>query len=173
MWLLAKIESPWLLLVGLALLTFILLRRSYRYYRRKKKEDKKNVVAEIQRRGEKSEPRRDLPLIDAPVELTRWHVEMHEVARDINAELNSKMISMQALIRLADEATQRMKLVAARLEESNAQQSTEAIQSIQRLAEELSRRTQAVSSSLPQVDLPPIPSWGGKEPPTKDIDSPP
>jgi hypothetical protein len=44
---------------------------------------------------------RDGALAGAPPELLRWQVEMHETARDLKAELDSKLAAMQALIALA------------------------------------------------------------------------
>jgi hypothetical protein len=40
---------------------------------------------------------------DAPQEVRRWEVEMHELARDLSAQLDSKMMALQHLLRQADE----------------------------------------------------------------------
>jgi hypothetical protein len=49
-----------------------------------------------------------LPLVDAPAEFTRWQVEMHETARDLKAELDSKIGVLQALVAMARKETQRL-----------------------------------------------------------------
>ncbi len=43
----------------------------------------------------------DERLAEAPPELLRWQVEMHETARDLKAELDSKLSALQALVALA------------------------------------------------------------------------
>ena len=158
MWPFNQIEIPWLFLLGLALLIVILLRRFYRYRGRKKGG---NQAAEVQKQGERAEPRSDLPLVDAPPEMTRWHVEMYEVSRDIKAELDSKMLAAQVLIRLADESTVRLQAAVARLEQAGHPPS-EAMQTIEQLAAELSRLADAASTSLPAIELPAMPGEDGQ-----------
>lgn len=59
------------------------------------------------------EPRRETPLIDAPREISRWHVEMHEVARDIQAEIDTKVRLLQATLREANRAADRLETLIA------------------------------------------------------------
>jgi hypothetical protein len=48
-----------------------------------------------------------------PVEMMRWEVEMHDTARELKAELDTKMVALQTLIRSAREEQQRLaKLIA-------------------------------------------------------------
>jgi hypothetical protein len=51
---------------------------------------------------------RNSALADAPVEVLRWQVEMHETARDLQAELDTKMRALQVLMRDADEKIARL-----------------------------------------------------------------
>lgn len=51
---------------------------------------------------------RNSALADAPAEVLRWQVEMHETARDLKAELDTKMRALQVLIRDADEKIARL-----------------------------------------------------------------
>ena len=56
---------------------------------------------------------RDLPLLDAPASVMRWQVEMHETARDLKGEIDSKLSALQALIRVADEESCRLERAIA------------------------------------------------------------
>ena len=88
---------------GILLMTIILVRRSMRYYR---KRASRSDLSPSSGRLDLTTARRTL--MDAPKEVLRWQVEMHEMARDVNAELDTKMRSLQVLIRMADEATERL-----------------------------------------------------------------
>lgn len=44
---------------------------------------------------------RDAGISDAPVEVLRWEVEMHKTARDLKAELDSKILALQAVTKEA------------------------------------------------------------------------
>ena len=88
---------------GILLMTIVFMRRSIRHYRKKAEQpETSRIEAKV-----KTSAARDL-LHDAPPELLRWQVEMHEIARDLKAELDTKMRSLQVLIRMADEATERL-----------------------------------------------------------------
>ena len=54
-------------------------------------------------------------LADAPPELLRWQVEMHETARDLKAELDSKLSALQALVALAREERALLEATISRL----------------------------------------------------------
>jgi hypothetical protein len=89
------------------LLVVVLLRRSYRYHRRQSKaEEPRTRIGQAARREGQ-------PLADAPPEILRWQVEMHETARALKAELDSKMGAIQALIRMAAEERQRLEAAVA------------------------------------------------------------
>ncbi len=92
-------------LVALGLTIAILMMRLHRYLTRQRGDDRALVV-----------PRRPKPepatrLMDAPLELARWEVEMHQTARDLSAELDSRISVLRAMVSEADRA-------AARLEEA-------------------------------------------------------
>ncbi|MEX0819517.1 MAG: hypothetical protein WD070_07980 [Pirellulaceae bacterium] len=109
MYLLASNASWGMFGVGVLMLIFLLMRRSRRYLGKIKKQ---NPVA----RQKLDDARRATPLLDAPPEVLRWHVEMHETARDLKAELDSKMGALQAIIRLASEESARLEAAIARAE---------------------------------------------------------
>jgi len=109
MYLLASNASWGMFAAGMLILIFLLLRRSWRYRGKVKKQ--------------KADPRRKLddarqatPLLDAPPEILRWQVEMHETARHLKAELDSKMSALQAMTRIASEESARLEAVIARAE---------------------------------------------------------
>ena len=52
-----------------------------------------------------------------PVELLRWQVEMHETARDMKAEIDTKMVALQTLIRSAREEEERLLKLLAQVEQ--------------------------------------------------------
>ena len=51
--------------------------------------------------------------LDSPDEVCRWEVQMHEIARDLSAQLDSKMGALQALIADADRAAARLEAATA------------------------------------------------------------
>jgi hypothetical protein len=104
MCLLADIMSWTMFLVGLGLLIAILLRRWHRYYgpRRRRRE---TPVLERTARPDATNPR---SLSNAPPDVLRWQVEMHETARDLKAELDTKMTALQVLIRMAQQESERL-----------------------------------------------------------------
>jgi hypothetical protein len=51
---------------------------------------------------------RNSALADAPNEVLRWQVEMHETARELKAELDTKMRALHVLMRDADERIARL-----------------------------------------------------------------
>ncbi|MDX1944894.1 MAG: hypothetical protein SFU86_05760 [Pirellulaceae bacterium] len=96
--------STLIMIGGLALAAFFLLRNSRGFFSRSRPKD--NDPQQIrQLLGERS---RDSALADAPPEVLRWQVEMHETARDLKAELDSKLSALQALILLARQERERL-----------------------------------------------------------------
>ena len=126
-------------LAALALMIVILLRRSHRYLSRQKKDD----AALVHMPRPQGEDRRHH--LDAPPDVLRWEVQMHETARDLSAQLDSKMSALQALIAEADRAAARLE--AAMAEPSDAPQRPD----------ELRRQPgdQAAALKSPQAEAPP------------------
>ena len=81
-----------------ALMVMVLMRRWLRYYGRagsvRRQRLQKKPVAEKLAKG----PNYEQPLMDAPDELLRWNVEMHEIARTLKGELDSKIRVLNALV---------------------------------------------------------------------------
>ncbi len=106
MWLVAQTSSSWMFAAGVTLATFILLRRLWRRRR------------PASPAGLERGPRRDQPLYDAPPELLRWQVEMHELTRELKAELDSKIRVWNQLVQEAREERRRLEetLKSAKME---------------------------------------------------------
>jgi hypothetical protein len=97
-----------LLLAGITLMLFVLLRNLVRRTKGKKKNSIKKQLTESRSHFKSRDARGDTPLIDAPALIGRWQVEMHQTARDLRAELDSKILVLQAVIKSAREETMRL-----------------------------------------------------------------
>lgn len=96
--------------VGVLMLIVLLLRRARRYQRKTKREN----AAPLRQNKKLEQARKETPLLDAPPELLRWQVEMHETARHLKAELDSKMSALQSITRIAAEESTRLEAAIAR-----------------------------------------------------------
>ncbi len=106
--------STFLLVAGIGLVIAILLRRSSRYRKKQKRQARKEKPAAGF--GKSASAKRREPLLDAPPEITRWQVEMHEVARELKAEVDSKLIALQTLLGMIRQEADRLEDILARLE---------------------------------------------------------
>ena len=97
--------ATFLLLGLLALSIVMLLWRSHRYLRR---QDSWSPPAQALRPGSPPDT-----LLDAPDDLTRWELHMHETARQLTGQLDSKMAALAQLIREADRAAARLEALRA------------------------------------------------------------
>jgi len=89
-------------LAALGLTIGFLLMRSHRYLARQDK-GRSPIV-----RTPRPEPHGQGPGLDAPDDVMRWEVQMHETARDLSGQLDSKMGALSHLIREADRAAARL-----------------------------------------------------------------
>ncbi len=96
MFLFANNLGSWGVVAGILIVTMTLLRRGIRY-RRTGKSTKR---AENRRLAHATS--------SASHEMDRWEVHMHETARDLSAQLDSKMVALQHVIRLAEERSARL-----------------------------------------------------------------
>jgi len=112
--------SDWMFLAGIALLTLVALRKWYRQYggaarrRRARKE-----LREQQNKGQKIfklDRGHSQRLLDAPPEMARWQVEMHDLARDLKAELDSKIAVLQQVTINARQEGDRLERLLSDLE---------------------------------------------------------
>ncbi len=93
-------------LVGLALLIVVLLVRSRRYFRQV-------TQYQIPRPDASSTPRGPHPATMPPREFEKWEVAMHDLARDLSGQLDSKIRILELLIREADKVAGRLESTLA------------------------------------------------------------
>jgi hypothetical protein len=100
------------MLAGVALATFILLRgtRAYLARSRADKTSPGTIRAELTKLETK-------PTSIPPKELLRWQVEMHETARDLKAEIDTKLAALQALTIAARQESERLEAAITKAEQ--------------------------------------------------------
>jgi len=104
----ARIEfSTLFALIALTMTIGWLLWRSHRYLARQEKGW--SPPARTSRR----QPHAKGPPLDAPDDVIRWEVQMHETARDLSGQLDSKMAALAHLIGEADRAAGRLEAALA------------------------------------------------------------
>lgn len=101
--LLADGTASTLFMLGLLLVVGVVLRGA-----RRKSSSRGQPIASW---GQARPDSNDAALRDPPAEIARWEVRMHDLARDLSGQLDSKIVILEQLIRDAQQAT-------ARLEES-------------------------------------------------------
>lgn len=87
---------------GLGMACWLLLRHASRRIKRQSPEASAHLQELL---PEKS---RDRALLDAPPEAARWQVELHETARELKAEIDSKLLALQTLVNIAREERGRL-----------------------------------------------------------------
>jgi hypothetical protein len=60
------------------------------------------------------------PLVDAPPEITRWQVEMHDLARDLKGELDTKIAVLEHLVIEARAEADRLEALVERAAPSDS-----------------------------------------------------
>lgn len=125
-----------LFLCGLGMMIFILLRRSYKYFGRREK------AGPAMPKMTRPDAKIDQPLRDAPPELARWQVEMHETARELKAEIDSKLCVLQILVGQARHESQRLEANLERARQlGHAIAGRDTLDTIEELASELADET--------------------------------
>ena len=90
--------------VGCGLLTAILLRRSYRYFgKRRRSTDSAPIAAQRRPDGPWAGS-----FSDAQARFDRQQVELHELARDLRGQLDSKLILLQELVAKSQQQIDRL-----------------------------------------------------------------
>lgn len=104
-------KSTLLLALGVAMMIFILMRRWQRYFRRPQRSGK--PVRPAARSGGVDVQQ---PLMDAPPEIIRWHIEMEETARELKAELDTRIAVLQRLVLDARAQADRLEAITERID---------------------------------------------------------
>ncbi|MDY0168383.1 MAG: hypothetical protein RBS80_17675 [Thermoguttaceae bacterium] len=89
------------LLVAIGLTIAIMMMRAHRYLSRQRGDDSALVVP-------RSRPDPVTRLMDGPSELARWEVEMHQTARSLSAELDSRISVLRAMVAEGDRVASRL-----------------------------------------------------------------
>lgn len=96
-------------------------------------------------------------LMDAPASVVRWEVGMHELARELRAELDCKMAAMQSLLVQAQEESMRLAAAIDRAEQLGIAPVKDTMQAIAQLGEscppvvaELERRLAVMAPEVGQ-----------------------
>jgi hypothetical protein len=132
MWVFADAVSWSMFTLGVVLMTVILLRRAVRYSKgRRAGADSLGTT----KAGAVRDFDREQPLMDAPPEILRWQVEMQEMARDLKAELDSKMRALQVLAKMASNESERLERAIARAERLGIAEHGDPLKEIERLAD--------------------------------------
>lgn len=131
------IDPSWMLLAGIALLVWVLMRR---VIRKRKGTPQARFGSSMQpahsRRSSSTTKGAHQPLIDAPRELIRWQVDMHDTARDLKAELDSKIHIVQTLVRMAREESDRLEAAIAEAQRLGVSYRGDVLEQTERVARE-------------------------------------
>lgn len=144
--------STLMLLAGMSLLALILLRRSYRYFGRRNRPNRPDV----QTTRPSEHAMHDAPSA-APPEFLRWQVAMHETARDLKAELDSKMGALQHLVRQAAEQSQSLENSIERARQLRQPGMGDTLSRIERATAESGSAATGATWERPFGQLPPTP----------------
>ncbi len=99
-------QSQMMLVAGMILMGWVLARRHIRSRKRIYLQDRDNDA--LQRRERQVDRPRGVPLGSAPPETQRWHAELLDLQRELKAELDTKIVVVQSLIRQCDERLARL-----------------------------------------------------------------
>ncbi len=110
--LLANLYSTWGLAAALAALCFVALRVNW--FRQRRSEQARADPDSI-RQACAPKPR-ETAFQNAPDEMLRWQVEMHETAREVKGEIDAKLLALQSLLIVAGEHAQRLEGLLQRAE---------------------------------------------------------
>ncbi|MFW6171909.1 MAG: hypothetical protein ACODAD_15590 [Planctomycetota bacterium] len=118
MWLFANLVQTGMLLAGVTLLLLVLFRRIYRHQGHRQAGGKRVQADRMEFQLPADSRQRDAQrsLSDAPPEVLEWQVEMHETARELKAELDSKTRVLQLLIGQARREADRLEQILDQLE---------------------------------------------------------
>jgi len=97
----SSFQSQMMMVGGLIVLGWTLARR---HIRSRKRMNAQNVTdRELRKQRAVADKPTAVPLASAPPELQRWQIEMFDLQRELKAELDTKIVVVQTLIRQADE----------------------------------------------------------------------
>ncbi len=114
MFLFAMARASILFFAGCALLTLVLLKRSYRHGRRK------SSSAPIERITRPT-TKWDGVQRDALAQVERQKVDMYDMARDLNGQLSSRIIVLEQLVGESQQQIERLETLLAEAEQTKSE----------------------------------------------------
>jgi hypothetical protein len=123
---LSQHASTYLIISAFALAIYVLLRRR----RPLESEWKPRRFESIRPLAEGKDDRAEKPL-----ELLRWQVEMHDTARELKAELDSKLSALQALVIMAKRESERLETAIRKAESLDLPHPSDSLALLERLGE--------------------------------------
>jgi hypothetical protein len=133
--LLANSLSYVLFFAGIAILIFTLMRRHIRSQSKVKKEAKRHGKKPFA--DTRPVSTKDVGLLDAPDEVIRWEVALHETARGLKAELDSKIRVVQTLVLMAQQESKRLETAVDEARRLGLISDSDPIERIEKLAERI------------------------------------
>jgi hypothetical protein len=125
--------SSWLLMAGIALAAFFVLRTRFGAGTRGRSGGEESSPPEIPRLSTRGKGAKSA--LDGPPDYLRWQVEMHETARDLKAELDSKLSALQSLVAIAARERERLEAAIARAERRQLDIPRDALAAIENLGD--------------------------------------
>ncbi|MEM6691515.1 MAG: hypothetical protein AAF664_18955 [Planctomycetota bacterium] len=98
-------NAQWMMFAGFLLLGWVLARRQVKFRKRVNREAR-IANRELEKIRNHKEPA--VPLSDAPVETQRWQAAMFDLQRELKAELDTRIVVVQTLVKQLDERIERM-----------------------------------------------------------------
>lgn len=102
----------------------------------------------------KNESDRALGLMDAPSSIARWEVAMHDVARDLRAELDTKMVAIQAMLIQSREECNRLSRLIERAEQLGLAPTRDTLRTVEDLGSDNPQEIHAALQSLSAMSEP-------------------
>jgi len=144
--------STLLIAIGLGIAVYLLLRRRPN----SASSSERYASSKVHRIGaERVAPQ---PLADAPSELLRWQIEMHDTARELKGQLDCKLSALQTLVALARRESDRLEAAIRRAERLNLEIPRDTLARIENLADPsaLADATVLASTSASLANFPGI-----------------
>jgi len=107
----ADIAAPALFALGCAMLTMMLLRRSYRYFGKKRNRNDPPIDAQPRPKNGWTGAH-----ADATARIERQKVELHEYGRDVSAQIDSKLVLLNQLVAKSQSQIDRLETLLAEAE---------------------------------------------------------
>jgi len=110
-------QAQLLMLAGFVMLGWVLARRQIKMRKRVNREGREADHAIQQIRDRKESP---VPLSDAPAETQRWQVAIFELQRELKADLDTRIVVVQTLLRQMDQRIERLTALGSSPEHPSA-----------------------------------------------------